>query len=277
MNSIRRARPWLGTLVEIRVDAIDEARAVRAIDAAFAEVATVHRLMSFHADDSDLARLRRAHPGEPLRVNARTHEVLAWSLRIAQESDGAFDPCVATMQVALGVLPVPESAFVPDARADWRDIELLDGERVHLRRPLWIDLGGIAKGYAVDRAIEVLRAHGVVQACVNAGGDLRVCGPNPERVDVRTACGTAFPAIEIADGALATSASSGAQHLYGKSREAVAAGITVSVTAPTCIVADALTKVMLANPAPSRMLAAFGAQAWMHDARCGWKPLGLAA
>lgn len=277
MNSVRRARPWLGTLVDIRVDAMDEACAVRAIDAAFAEVATVHRLMSFHEASSDLARLRRAPAGSCVRVNARTHEVLDWSRRIAQASDGAFDPCVATMQVALGVLPVPESNFVPDARAHWRDIELLEGERVRLRRPLWIDLGGIAKGYAVDRAIEVLRAHGATRACVNAGGDLRLCGPNPERVDVCTAGGVVFPAIELVDGALATSASSGAQHLYGRTREAVAAGVTVSVAAERCLVADALTKVVLANSAPSGLLAAFGAQAWMHDARCGWRPLSLAA
>ncbi|MBS0438394.1 MAG: FAD:protein FMN transferase [Proteobacteria bacterium] len=278
MNSVRRARPWLGTLVDIRVDAMDEACAVRAIDAAFAEIATVHRLMSFHEAGSDLARLRHARTGECLRVNARTHEVLDWSLRIAQACDGAFDPCVATMQVALGVLPVPESSFVPDARASWRDIELLDGERVRLRRPLWIDLGGIAKGYAVDRAIEVLRAHGVAQACVNAGGDLRVCGPNPECADVRSADGVVFPAIELVDGALATSASSGAQHLYGRTREAVTAGITVSVAAPTCIVADALTKVVLAAGESVRtMLCVFDAYAWMHDSRHGWQSLRLAA
>ncbi|MBS0570940.1 MAG: FAD:protein FMN transferase, partial [Proteobacteria bacterium] len=152
MNAIRRARPWLGTLVDIRVDGMESACALRAIDAAFAEVATVHRLMSFHGDDSDLARLRQAPACAAVRVNARTHEVLECALRIAAASTGIFDPTVAAAQVARGALPVPRSAFVPDADASWRDIELLGGERVRLRRPLWIDLGGIAKGYAVDRA-----------------------------------------------------------------------------------------------------------------------------
>ncbi|HEY7872126.1 MAG TPA: FAD:protein FMN transferase [Rudaea sp.] len=278
MSGIRRARPWLGTIVDVYVEHADSTRAERAIEAAFAEIATVQRLMSFHADDSDLARLRRAHVGACLRVNARTHEVLDWSLRIAQISDGAFDPCVATMQVARGALPVLHSDFVPDVDASWRDIELLDGERVRLRRPLWIDLGGIAKGYAVDRAIEVLRARGATQACVNAGGDLRICGPNAERIEVRTADGIVFPAIELVDGALATSASTGAQHLYGQSREAVAAGSTVSVAAPTCIVADALTKVALAGgECAHAALSAFDAHAWRHDSRRGWQSLGLAA
>jgi len=278
MNHVRRARPWLGTIVDIRIEHADSARAERAIEAAFAEIATVHRLMSFHADDSDLARLRRARAGERLRVNARTHEVLDWSLRIAQVSDGAFDPCVATMQVARGALPLPKSAVIPDAQASWRDIELLDGERVRLRRPLWIDLGGIAKGYAVDRAIAVLRAHGAMQACVNAGGDLRVCGARAQRIDVRSAGDVVRDAVELADAAFATSTSTGTQHLHGASKLAIDAGGTVNVAAPTCIVADALTKVVLAAGKSARAaLCAFDAQAWRHDSRRGWQSLGLAA
>ncbi|MBS0558387.1 MAG: FAD:protein FMN transferase [Proteobacteria bacterium] len=278
MNGIRRARPWLGTIVEIGVDGMQATPAMRAIEAAFAEVAIVHRLMGFHAEDGDLARLRRARAGECVRVNARTHEVLAWSLRIAQVSAGAFDPCVATMQVARGVLPLPKSAVVPDASASWRDIELLEGERVRLRRPLWIDLGGIAKGYAVDRAIEVLCAHGATQACVNAGGDVRVCGTQAQRIDLRTADGRIHPALEIVDGAVATSCSDGAQHLHGASRDAVAGGITASVIAERCIVADALTKVVLAGGMAARTaLQAFAAQAWRHDDRGGWQAFGIAA
>ena len=73
MSSVRRARPWLGTLVDIRVDGMESTSALRAIDAAFAEVAMVHRLMSFHSDDSDLARLRHASVGAAVRVNARTN------------------------------------------------------------------------------------------------------------------------------------------------------------------------------------------------------------
>ncbi|HST27464.1 MAG TPA: FAD:protein FMN transferase [Rudaea sp.] len=280
MNSVRRARPWLGTIVDIRVDGMESTPALRAIDAAFAEVATVHRLMSFHAYDSDLARLRNARAGACVRVNARTHEVLEWSLRIACASDGIFDPAVAAMQVERGVLPNPNSAFVPDAQASWRDIELLDGERVRLRRPLWIDLGGIAKGYAVDRAIEVLRAHGAIEACVNAGGDLRVIGERAERVHVRNACGCIEPALELADGAVASSASAGAApcHLHGVERRPVAAGVCVSVVAARCIVADALTKVALAGGVVAQAcLQQFGAQAWIQHASAGWRQLDRAA
>ncbi len=278
MNSIRRARPWLGTLVDIRIDGMQVPAALRAIEAAFAEIASVHRLMSFHESGSDLERLRLTPLGSVVRVNARTFEVLKCCLRIAAASAGVFDPAVAGTQALRGALPVPASAFVPDACASWRDIDLLDGERVRLRKPLWIDLGGIAKGYAVDRAIDVLRAHGVSQACVNAGGDLRVYGPFLESMHVCTADGVVFPALELADAALATSSAEGGQHLHGVSGEAIGDGITVSVAASRCMVADALTKVVLADQKVARsVLDVFDAQAWMHDSRHGWQALRFAA
>ncbi|MGH8040867.1 MAG: FAD:protein FMN transferase [Rudaea sp.] len=278
MNSIRRARLWLGTLVDIRIDGMDVPASSRAMEAAFAEIACVHRLMSFHESGSDLERLRLAPAGNVVRVNARTCEVLECCLRIAAASAGAFDPTVAGTQSLRGALPVPASAFVPDARASWRDIDLLDGERVRLRKPLWVDLGGIAKGYAVDRAIEVLRAHGVTQACVNAGGDLRVCGPRGEPVAVCTATGAVFPTLELADAALATSSATGGQHVHGVSREPIGDGRTVSVAAARCMVADALTKIVLVDEqAACTVLDLFEAQAWVHDSRRGWQTLRLAA
>jgi len=187
--ALRRARPLLGTLVEIRVEGLGSADAGCAIDRAFGEIAAVHRLMSFHEAGSDLGRLHRARIGARVSVDARTHDVLAWSLRIAAASAGAFDPTVAALQVERGRLPRPASAWRPQKLADWRDIELTGATQVRLARPLWIDLGGIAKGYAVDRAIEILVGAGATQACVNAGGDLRVAGPRAEVVHVRSAAG----------------------------------------------------------------------------------------
>ena len=277
MNTIRRARPWLGTFVDIRMEGMAAPAALRALEAAFAEVACVHRLMSFHETGSDLARLHLAPVGVPVEVDVRTHDVLACALHIAETSNGTFDPTVAAQQVARGLLPHPQSPFVPDPRANWRDIELLDDGCVRLRKPLWIDLGGIAKGYAVDRAINVLRTHGVPRACVNAGGDLRVYGAGAEPVHVRTAEGVVVAALELTDGALATSAGAGGQHLHGVSRNGVGDGISVSVAASRCMVADALTKVVLVDEqATLAVLDRFGAQAWLHDSRHGWHALRLA-
>ena len=254
--SVRRARPLLGTLVDLRIDGWSVAQAQPLLERAFAEVAAIHRLMSFHRRDSDLARLHRARPGRVVRVDARTHCVLDWAMRIAADSHGRFDPTVAAQQVAWGLLPRPARSCRPDPRANWGDIELVGARGVRLLRPLWIDLGGIAKGFAVDRALAILMDAGVPQACVNAGGDLRIAGPAAEIVYLRAAP-EPLPLLELANGAVATSVTAhGARdgrtahgrHVDGTTRAAVASrGESVSVAASTCLLADALTKVVLAR------------------------------
>jgi len=285
MSAVRRARIALGTLVEMCVEGLGERDATRAIDAAFAEVQAVHRLMSFHAPDSDLARLHAAMPGEAISVDARTFSVLAMAQDVAAVSHGVFDVSVGAQLVALGLLPQPRSAFQPDARASWRDIELLVGDRVRLHRPLWIDLGGIAKGFAVDRAIDTLARHGATHATVNAGGDLRIHGARAEPIFLRIGSGSVpqVPALELANAAIATSARDAdaaiRPHLHGRTRNCVSGGAVVSVIAARCVFADALTKVVLASDAAAsaRVLAKFGAEASVFGPAHGLMRLGRAA
>lgn len=285
MREIRRARPWLGTFVEIRAAGLAEEAATAAIEAAFAEVAAVHRLMSFHEADSDLSRLHRAPAGTAVTVDARTFDVLATALRIAEESDGRFDPTIAAQLVAWGFLPPPAASQHPDPAASWCDVELLGASRVRLRRRLWLDLGGIAKGYAVDRALDVLRRSGAAAACVNAGGDLGHFGAEAQRVDLRLGEDMALPRLELADAAVATSAVDAARrrsggrwrggHVNPRTRRPVRAHRAVSVVAATCLIADALTKVVLADTRiGERLLRRHSASACLHDGRRGWRMLG---
>lgn len=287
-DAFRRMRPSLGTLVELRIEGLDALRAARACEQAFAEVATIHRLMSFHESGSDLACLHRAVPGTPIRVDARTREVLDWALRIAAATQGCFDPTVAVQQVAWGALPRPASPWKPDPAARWHDIELVGAREVRFARPLWIDLGGVAKGYAVDRAIDILVAAGATQVCVNAGGDIRVAGARSEIIHLRTQAGIEMlPALEIADAAVATSASpidavdgrAPRVHVHGCTRRAVASPRVVSVAASRCVVADALTKVIMAGDdcVAQQALERFGAQACVQASGQGWSPVGVAA
>lgn len=152
-SEIRRARPLLGTMVEIGAAGGNTASA---IDAAFDEIAAVHRLMSFHEGLSDVSRLNRAPLGTPLQVDPQTYEVLSWAERMSMLSDGVFDITVGARLVAAGSLPAPAAQW-PSDEATFRDVWLLPDYRVALRRRVWIDLGGIAKGYAVDRALESLK------------------------------------------------------------------------------------------------------------------------
>ena len=264
----RRARPLLGTLVDIRIDAVDEARALAAIEAAFAEVADVHRLMTFHEAASDVSRINREASRAPVAVDARTREVLALALAFARESHGRFDPTVAAELVAWNLLPRPANALAPASDADWRDIELLDDGRVRAAKPLWIDLGGIAKGYAVDRAIERLAALGIEDACVNAGGDLRRIGLGLEPVHIRdpSAPHRIARTLLLGEGSIASSGSYFERTHVDATTRTRMRDRSVSVVADRCVVADALTKIVMSDPdTATPLLAAWNAEALVLD------------
>lgn len=248
MKPLRRARPLLGTIVEISVDgSVDATTAWCAIDAAFAAIAGVHARMSFHADDSDVSRINRAGAGTLITVGTQTTEVLLTSLQLSELSGGLFDVTTAPALCTAGFLP---GAAV--ANGNWRDIQVAGPGLVRLDRPVTIDLGGIAKGYAVDRAIDVLSDHGVT-ATVNAGGDLRRNGPGAATLHVRRpdAPHLVLPLPGWTDAA-ATSA--GYYHadrpdaltpLVDPNRGCcVPTSRSVTVFAPTCTIADALTKLV---------------------------------
>ena len=175
----RRARPLLGTFVEVSAVFPAGADADRAVGRAFAAVEAVQRRMSFHDPASDVARLNREAARRAVAVHRDTVAVLRWSLEVAAASAGAFDITVAGELVRWGRLPA--LAGIPaNPSGTWRDIELdEDDGTVRFHRPVVIDLGGIAKGYAVDRAIESLAEAGAQRCCVNAGGDLRVAAAKP--------------------------------------------------------------------------------------------------
>lgn len=279
---ISRAKPLLGTLVEISVDGLDEDAAHCAIDRGFAAVAEIHTLMSFHDAASDVSRLN-ARGTFGVRVDPHTRAVLLRAQEIAEHSDGLFDITAAAHLVNWGFLPAPMSTRPPESAASWRDISVADPV-VRFSKPLWIDLGGIAKGYAVDCAVTAMDLPAHVQVVVNAGGDLRVAGPHAEPVLLRSALITdAAPVVEIANGALASS--SGHEHRrpfhgsfvgphVGRGGISVGTQRFVSVAAHDCVTADALTKVVLAAGMDAEpILGRFDATAYFYDAGAGWVTL----
>lgn len=280
-QAIERAQPWLGTVVSIRVGSLTECEAHRAIDAAFQEIATVHRLMSFHASDSDLGRLNRTVAGKPVEVHPYTFEVLQQALSFSSSTDGRFDVTVGAELVEWELLPRLDAGSAPCG--SWRDIELLPPNQVVFHRPLCVDLGGIAKGFAVDRATEYLRAHGALQTVVNAGGDIRVQGKDmePIRLSAETSMDT-MPVLELTDGSIASSSGHMQRrwhhgrlcgpHVDGVHRSPALTDRFVCIAAERCVVADALTKVVMVMGRNSEaVLRKFGASAYIHDPGNGWQ------
>ncbi len=245
----RRARPLLGTLVEIGVDA-NAANAQAAIDAAYAAIVEIQGCLSRFDAASDIARFHALEGGESLEVRQPTREVLVAARAFGEASGGLFD-------ITQG-----------HGRAQgWR----VEGERLHkVDADARIDLGGIGKGYAVDAAVDTLQANGCNHGWVNAGGDLRAFGAADVPIVVRDESrGGSRPFATLAGGAFATS------HYAPGSRSAAwfsgrldGTGIRahVSVAAPRCLWADALTKVVAASADPGHpLLATHRARAWIHS------------
>ena len=252
----RRARPLLGTLVEIGAHGPD---APAAVEAAFTRVHEVHRLMSFHDADSDVSRINRAPPGQEVCVDPHTHRVLGFARRVSAACRGIFDVTIADVLERHGFLPSVPAQVAQAVEATWADLEVLDGSRVSWNRAGRNELGGIAKGYAVDAAVEVLHAYGTAAGIVNAGGDLRIFGaPLPVHVRLPESPGSLVALGQFNDCALATSGSyfsatgmSGVQQepLVDRERRICAARPeSATVVAPDCMTADALTKVVRLAP-----------------------------
>jgi FAD:protein FMN transferase len=148
------------------------------VDAAFDEVDRIDRLMSHYKPESALSRLNREAAAAPVTVDPELFGLIAESLRYSRESDGAFDITVGPLMKAWGFFRGGGRVPGSDELADLRDRVgyahvLLDASQRTIRfdRPgVELDLGGIAKGYAVDRVVGLLREHHVVAALVSAGG-----------------------------------------------------------------------------------------------------------
>ena len=245
---VRRARPLLGTLVEVGLcgaAVTGDARWLAACDIAFDAIATVQSCLSRFECDSDIARFNAAAVGTWLDVQADTAIVLSAARQFFADSDGEFD-------VSLGSSP-----------QGW----ILCGRRLHkLDAVARLDLGGIGKGHAVDRAVSALQRAGMVGGWVNAGGDLRSFGTATVAVKLRDERrGGVVEFGRLHDGAFATSCFGPDARCTLSTQRRAAPWSHVSVAAASCLTADALTKVVAASgDARHPLLARAGAQAWLH-------------
>jgi thiamine biosynthesis lipoprotein len=216
--------------------------------------------MSFHDLDSDVGRVNREAYKRSVAVHPWTYRVLNVALVLHRRSQGMFDIAVAPALQKFGLLPRyhadAESGLPATATSD--AIELLPRHRVRFHHPsMKIDLGGIAKGFAVDRAIDCLREHHQTSGLVNAGGDLATFGESTEMIHIRDPLSPSglLCKIAITNAALASSArlfkpmDSSDTLLSSTITPATQQPVTeiagATVRAPSCMVADALTKIVM--------------------------------
>lgn len=277
---LTRARPLLGTIVEITLLGAGARRCEEAFQEAFAAISLVQRQMSFHDPDSTLSRINCEAFTRPVVADDATFHVLQTAQALYSLSNGVFDPTIAPHLESAGFLPKSHANLHPK-KTSFDDVELLPGNRVRFRQArIRLDLGGIAKGFAVDQAVSALRRKGTECGLVNAGGDLRAFGSHPFTIGIRDPhrLGKVLTSFLIKNLALATSAHYFAGRLkpgatvgpfvdprLGRFRGALA---SVSVAAQSALVADALTKIVMLDPDNSLpLLQRFAAESLVYTAQ----------
>ena len=262
VKSVGDVRLMLGTVVEITVLGEDEEELLRAVNTAFDRMAEIEAVADRYTGDSEISRMNRTAADGPVFVSDDMIEMLLMAEALSERTEGAFDITIAQLLDLWGFtneprLPAPEEIEALLSSV-CHSCVVVDDENmtVYYDAPdLSVDLGGIAKGYAVDEAVKVLKSLSVTSAVINAGGDMAVVG---KKGDVPWRIGIQHPrdsqeliaVLDIADRSVVTSGdyerfffTDGVRyHHIIDPRTGYPAGMTMSVTVVTdnTAVADAL-------------------------------------
>jgi thiamine biosynthesis lipoprotein len=177
VNVHRERAEIMGTTFTITIE--DFADAQNATQAAFEEIRRIDRLLSTYKEESEISEVNRRAAKEPVAVGSDFWSVVTASRAYVETSTGSFDPTVYPLMRAWGFrkregrLPAPEEIEHILPLVDFGNVVLDESSRTirFKREGMGLDFGGIAKGYAVDRAIEVLKGLGVRRAIMDAGGN----------------------------------------------------------------------------------------------------------
>ena len=179
---MQRTEAIMGTRCYVELWADDPVKGNDAVDAVMAELRRIDALMSHYKPESELSQINQYGNERPVQVDKELFDLIRLSTHFSQITEGAFDITYASVGY---LYDYPNHIHPSEAQiraklpaVNWRNL-LFDEQHhsVRFEHPgMRIDLGGIGKGYAVDRGIEILKARGVARALVTAGGDSRIIG-----------------------------------------------------------------------------------------------------
>jgi thiamine biosynthesis lipoprotein len=211
----------MGTEIELTAWTADDARAKAAFAAVFGEFDRLDAMMSVWKDGSDILRLNAAAGDHAVPVNADTREVLRVAREVSDLTNGRFDVTFGALSGLWKFDNQDKDDSIPDRREvlkrlpliNYRDVEVDDraGTAFLKRKGMRVNLGGIGKGYAVDRSVDILRRSGLHDFMIQAGGDMYVGGrrgDRPWRLGIRDPRGPAdksFAMLDLTDGTFSTS------------------------------------------------------------------------
>jgi len=211
-----RQEAIMGTVVRVELWHTDAAKADAAMAAVMAEMHRIDEAMSPYKEQSELSRINREAAKGPVVISQEMVDILARSIEFSKLSDGAFDITFSSVGYLYDYRKHVKPSDAEVAKAlpgiNYRHL-LLDPEHRTIRYArdgVRIDLGGIAKGWAVDRCIAMLKQRGITNAMVMAGGDTRLLGDRrgrPWNVGVRNPRqkGAVAIVLPLADTAISTS------------------------------------------------------------------------
>jgi thiamine biosynthesis lipoprotein len=269
----RQTRKLMGTFCEIQIYHSDALAAQQAIGRAFDEMGRVDRLLSNYDPESELSALNREASRSPFRVSEELLEFLRRCQVFYEGTENAFDPTVGPLVRAWGFFtphpgrPSEGEIAAAKAKSGFDKVQLNEAARTvsYAAAGMEIDPGGIGKGYAVDRAVQVLREMSIEAALVSAGGStLYALGCPPDRPGWRIAIKdpadlqTPVAFVDLCGSSLSTSGISEKSIQVGSHRyshifdprtgEPVEGMCQVTVIAPSATESDALTKAAFILP-----------------------------
>jgi len=180
------SRVLMNTYCTITVVSSSKAEAKKAIDAGFSEIQRLETLLNYFSDKSELAAINKAAGEQPVKVSAETLEIIKKALYISESSGGAFDATLAPVIKLWNFSKKSVSPSIPSLLTVQKNLALTGFQKILIndgvsevqlaQKNMEIDLGGIAKGYAADRAISLIKAMGIKAALVAIAGDIRGFG-----------------------------------------------------------------------------------------------------
>jgi thiamine biosynthesis lipoprotein len=213
---LSREEAIMGTAVRVELWSGNRAAGESAIDAVMAEMHRIDRTMSPHKHDSELSVINREAAHHPVQLSDEMTRLIARAIEFSELSDGAFDITFAGIgqlfDYRLGIKPSDQDLERARATVGYRHL-ILDRKARTLRfarEGVRIDLGGFAKGHAVDNSVAILKRHGIVNATVAAGGDSHVMGDRggrPWTIGIRDPrrAGEVVAVLPLEDVAISTS------------------------------------------------------------------------
>ena len=181
----QQSRFAMDTLTSITVVSVSKEEAQRAIQAGFEEIERIGVLLNYYSEKSEITAINKAAGKSPVKVSKETVEIIQRALEIAELTGGAYDPTIGPVESLWDFTrsKIPESSLIKSK------LYLVDFRKVHVDKEsstvflelegMELDLGGIAKGYGADKAIEVIKSHGIRGALVSVAGDIKCYGLKP--------------------------------------------------------------------------------------------------